>query len=116
MKAQTPAVGILKNGDWGDTLCYQVVCGCGQPDHSHHVWVEVDDTRDISVVIYTTNTSKFWSKNRWRQMWELLTKGYVEEEVSILMSEQQTLNYANTLTQAVNDVKIARENKLKGKK
>lgn len=116
MKVEKPAVGILKNGDWGDTLSYLVVCGCGDPDHSHNVWIEVDDTETVSVVVYTTNTSTFWSKNRWRQMWELLTKGYVQEEVSLLMSEQQALNYANTLTQAVGAVKIARGNKLKEKR
>jgi hypothetical protein len=35
----------------------------------------------------------------------LLTKGYVEYEANIIMTEQQALNYANVLTSATNDVK-----------
>ena len=115
MKAQTPAEGVLKRNDWGDTKCYQIVCGCGDPDHDHSVWVEAEDT-GVSVVVYTTNTSAFWSKSRWRQMWELLTKGYVKQEVSILMSEQQALNYANALTTAVEDVKLFKSDRVKDKK
>jgi hypothetical protein len=35
----------------------------------------------------------------------LLTKGYIEYQASIIMTEQQTLNYAETLKKAVQDVK-----------
>jgi hypothetical protein len=115
MKAEAAAEGVLKRSDWGDSKSYQVVCGCGDTDHDHNVWVESEDT-GVSVVIYTTNTTHFWSKGRWRQMWELLTKGYIKQEVSILMSEQQALNYANLLTQAVDDVKVFKNNRLKDKK
>jgi hypothetical protein len=38
-------------------------------------------------------------------MWQLLTRGYIEYEASIIMTEQQTVNYANTLLDAVKDVK-----------
>jgi hypothetical protein len=38
-------------------------------------------------------------------MWTLLTKGYVERESTLIMSEQQALNYANVLTSAITDVK-----------
>jgi hypothetical protein len=38
-------------------------------------------------------------------MWQLLTRGYVEYEASIIMTEQQALNYATTLLSAVADVK-----------
>lgn len=110
MKNQTPAEGILKRNDWGDSKVYQIVCGCDDPDHDHSVWVEAEDT-GVSVTIYTTNTSTFWSKNRWRQMWELLTKGSVKQEVSLLMSRQQAFNYAETLKSAVNDVVQFRKNR-----
>jgi len=112
MKAQQPAEGILKRNDWGDSKIYQVVCDCSDPDHDHNVWVEAEDT-GINVVIYTTNTSTFWSKNRWQQLWELLTKGYVKQEVGILMSEQQALNYAEILKLAIKDVKEFKENRVK---
>lgn len=104
MKEQIPATGILKRNDWGNSKTYQVVCGCGDPDHDHNVWVEADNA-EVSVIIYTTNTSTFWSKNRWRQIWELLTKGYVKQEVALSMSEQQALNYAETIKSAIQDVK-----------
>jgi hypothetical protein len=44
-----------------------------------------------------------------------LVCGYVKQEVAIAMTEQQALNYANVLTQAVEDVKIFRNNRLKDK-
>lgn len=110
MITQTPAEGVLKRNEWDDTKCYQIVCGCGNSDHDHSVWVEADDT-GVSVVIYTTNTSTFWSKSRWHQIWEIITKGYVEQEVSIVMSEQQALNYASVLTTAITDVKMFKNNR-----
>lgn len=115
MKAQQPAQGILKRNEWGDCISYQIVCDCGDSDHDHNVWVEAEDT-GVSVIVYTTNTSTFWSKSRWSQMWEILTKGYVNQEVGLLMNEQQALNYASALTQAVNDVKLFKTNRLKAKK
>lgn len=104
MKAQTPAEGILKSGDWGIAKSYRIVCECGQPDHEHTVWVEVEDV-GISVTIYADVKSPLWSVNRWRQIWTLLTRGYLQHETTILMSEQQALNYAETLKTAVQDVK-----------
>lgn len=104
MKSQAPAEGILKSGDWGDTKSYQVVCGCGQPDHEHNVWVEAEDV-GVNVNIYVKVKSTFWSMNRWRQIWTLLTRGYLQHETTILMSEQQAINYAETLKSAVQDVK-----------
>jgi hypothetical protein len=44
-------------------------------------------------------------------MWCLLTRGYVEYEASIIMTEQQALNYATTLLSAVDDVKEFRASK-----
>ena len=115
MKPQIPAEGVLKRHEWGDTKYYQIVCECGDSDHDHNVCVEAEDT-GVSVMIYTTNSTPFWSKRRWRQMWDLLVCGYVKQEVAIAMTEQQAINYANVLTQAVEDVKIFRNNRLKEKK
>ena len=110
MKAEKPAEGVLKRNDWGDTKYYQIVCDCSDPDHDHNVCVEAEDT-GVSVIVYTINTSTFWSKTRWRQMWELLTKGYVKQEVALSMTEQQALNYAGVLTKAVEDVKMFKSNR-----
>jgi hypothetical protein len=102
MKEQTPAEGILKRNDWGDAITYQIVCECGDSNHDHNIWIEADDS--ITVTTYTQQKSKWWSMNRWQTIWTLLTKGYIEYEGSIIMSEQQALNYAETLKKAIEDV------------
>ena len=114
MKAEKPAEGVLKRSEWGDSMSYQIVCNCGDSDHDHNVWVEAEET-GVNVVVYTTNTTAFWKKTRWHQIWELLTKGYVKQEVALAMTEQQALNYASALTKAVSDVKMFRDNRLKEK-
>ena len=131
MKAQEPAQGILKRGDFGDSKFYQVVCECGQESHNHNVEVEAAET-GINVNIYATIKSDCWSdtvKKRydidspwlqefdwfWKDLvngtirkvkltWELWTTGAVTAETTIAMSEQQALNYAETLKSAIKDV------------
>lgn len=100
---QEPAEGILKNNDWGDSKEYKIACSCGADDHNHTVFVEADQY-DISVTIYTRSRSD-WRVNRFRKIWQLLTKGYVEQEVSISLTSQQALNYADTLKNAMEDIK-----------
>ena len=104
MQAETPATGIMKTHDWGKTKTYRVICECSGPECEHNVWVEADET-SVNVTIYTTTKSKFWSLNRWQQIWTLLTQGYIELETSLIMSEQRALNYAETLKSAIIDVK-----------
>jgi hypothetical protein len=110
--AEQPATGILKQNDFGDSIWYYVPCDCTDPDHSHSIDVEADE-HSVSVHIYTTAKTKFWSKNRMRQLWDILTKGYAEFEVSVILTEQQAVNYANALTSAVNDVKVFKQKKSK---
>lgn len=105
MKAQIPATGILKRNDWGDAKSYEVTCNCSNADHSHELWVEANEDGEIVVIVYTTTTTPFWSVNRWRQMWQLLTRGYIKSEVALSMSEQHTLNYAETLKTAIREIK-----------
>ena len=132
MKAQTPAKGILMTNNFGNSKWYQVVCGCGQPDHTLTVEVEADEM-GINVNTYATVKTNHWTdtvKKRydidspWLQEWDwfwkdlvngvvtrlkltwtIWTKGYVQTETTITMSEQQTLNYAETLKSAIQDVK-----------
>ncbi len=103
LTAETPAKGVLKRNDWGDAITYQVVCECGDSNHDHNVWVEADDSQ-VTVTTYTTQKSEWWKLNRWQTIWTLLTKGYVKYEASIVMTEQQAINYAETLKKAVKDV------------
>jgi hypothetical protein len=106
---QAPAEGILTHNNWGDTKAYTVTCQCGSDDHSHNVWVEAEDM-GITVTTYTKQKSKWWELNRFQKIWCLLTRGYVEYEASIIMTEQQALNYAETLKSAVKDVKEFKKN------
>ena len=100
MKVQTPAEGILLRKDYGDSKVYEIVCECGDCDHSHNVWVEAED-HGVTVTIYTQQKTKWWEQNRWQTIWTLLTKGYVERESTLIMGEQQALNYAETLKKAI---------------
>ena len=108
MKAQTPAEGILKRNDWGDSKWYTVSCTCGNCDCRHEVWVESEDS-GVTVTTYTQQKTKWWSLNRFQIIWKLLTKGYIEYEASIIMTPQQALNYATTLQSAVKDVATFRK-------
>ena len=132
MKAETPALGILRTNDFGDSKWYQVVCGCGQPDHTLTVEVESDEM-GVNVNTYVTVKTDHWSQaiekrydidSPWLQeldwiwkdlfngfvtrvklTWTVWTKGYVKAESTITMSEQQALNYTETLKSAIKDVK-----------
>jgi len=104
MKLQTPAEGILKKNDWGDAKTYHVVCDCGSEDHTHDLWIEAEDV-GITVTIYATVKSPWWSMNRFKQIWTLLAKGYLEHQTVLTMNEQTALNYAETLKSAIKDVK-----------
>jgi flagellar hook-basal body complex protein FliE len=108
MKSQKPAEGILKTYDWGDSKVYKVTCDCGADDHTHDVWVEADDC-NVSVQIYVHVKTPWWGINRFQQIWTLLTKGYLQHETVLTMSDQQALNYAETLKSAIRDVEEFRK-------
>lgn len=132
MKAQAPAEGIMKTGEFGDSKFYKVICGCGQSDHDIDFEVEACDT-GINVNTYVIAKSDHWTetvKKRydidtvwmqewdwfWKDLfnglirrvkltWEIWFKGYVQTESTIAMNEQQAINYAETIKSAVSDVK-----------
>lgn len=101
---QRPAEGILTTGDYGNSRLYKIICKCGSDDHDHDVWIEACDT-SVTVSIYATLKSQFWSMNRWKQMWQLLTKGYLRYETNLMLNEQTAINYAETIKAAVEDIK-----------
>lgn len=103
MEAQTPAEGILKTNDWGDSKMYFIRCDCTDDDHAHDIEIEADD-HSVQVTIYSKSYSKWNEKNRWKQIWQILTKGYVETSTSIILKEQVALNYAETLKVAAQEV------------
>ena len=109
---QQPADGILKQGDWGDSKLYTVPCNCCGSDCEHNVWVEADDS-SVTVTTYTKQKTRWWASNRFQIIWELLTRGYVEYEASIIMTEQQAVNYSAMLESAVRDVAVFRKQRIK---
>lgn len=138
MKAQKPAEGIMQTHEWGHSKMYKVACSCGQPYHDHDIDVEADDT-GVNVNIYTTMKTDYWTETvdmrydienaalqeaHWfvvnlingtirkiKLTWELWTTGAVTAETTVHMTEQQALNYAETLKSAVKDVKEFRDGK-----
>jgi hypothetical protein len=112
MTPQIPAQGIMKTNDWGDSRVYRIACNCGDENHNHDMWVEADD-HDITVTIYTTGKTNYWSKTRWSHIWTLLTKGYIDTGSTVCLSKQQALNYADTLKSAIKDVEAFQKTKKK---
>jgi len=110
MKAQIPAEGIYQHKDWGDSVMYGVTCECTDPAHQHNVWIEADET-GVTVTTYTQQKTKWWELNRFKIIWCLLIKGYVEYEANIIMTEQQALNYSETLKKAIANVKKFKDSK-----
>jgi hypothetical protein len=136
MNSETPAQGIMKTSDFGDSKFYKVVCGCGQPDHEIDFEVEASET-GINVSTFVTAKTDYWSEavkkrydidnpylqeldwavkdiinglvTRLKLTWTVWTKGYIRCETIIAMNEQQTLNYAETLKSAIRDVKEINE-------
>lgn len=132
MKAEIPAVGIMKTSEWGDAVAYKIACSCGDDDHAHDLWIEAEDT-GVNVNLYTTQKTDYWTEavkpnysigNEWLQefdwfwkgLWNglctrvRLTKniwfdGYVKYQATTSMTEQQALNYAEALKSAVKDSK-----------
>ena len=104
LTSEVPAKGILLVNEWGPSKMYKVVCECGSDDCTHTIDIEAEDT-GVTVTIYTKTRTNFWSMSRWQHIWTLLTKGHVDFETNIHLSEQSALNYSETLKQAVQDVK-----------
>jgi hypothetical protein len=132
MTPQPPAQGILLNRDNGDYVQYTAICQCGNEDDSHSIFIEADEY-DVTVNIYTTpntdNWTEIWKKDwegdhsflrridhTWKDFWnglyrrvtftwEMWVNGTVKHQSTIVMDEQQALNYAEALKKSVEDVK-----------
>jgi hypothetical protein len=130
--AQVAVEGIMKTGEYGDAKFYKVACQCGDPDHHIDFSVEAEDT-GINVNVYITTKTDHWTESvkkrydidnpylqeldwtvkdfwnafvtRLKLTWQVWTQGYLKTESTIAMTEQQALNYAETLKSAVRDVR-----------
>lgn len=131
MKAETPAEGIMKTHDFGDSKFYHIACSCGSDDDAIELCVEADD-HGVTVTHYTTQKTNFWEEHipqkyrtddpwygefeyattniwngfvrRCKLTWSIWFKGYVKYQSTTIMTKQQSLNYAETLKKAVADV------------
>lgn len=136
MKPQTPAEGILKTHDWGDSRMYKVTCQCGNDDDAIEFEIEADES-GVSMTTYLTQKTNWWTEtiekrydinNPWLQefdwfwkdivngfvtrvkhTWTIWRYGYIKYQSTTIMSEQQALNYAETINLAVRDVKFFQE-------
>lgn len=105
MKAQTPAQGISLQSDWGSSKTYRIECECTDDHHSHIFDVEADRDFGVTATIWTTAHVPIWNVSRWKLIWKLLTKGEINYQVSLILREQQALNYAKAIELAIKDVK-----------
>lgn len=91
MDAEKPAQGVMMH----DEYSFVVGCACTNPDCQHHVHMNVDDEIDtVDIFVEWKNPC---NQNRWKALWQLLTKGYVQMESSISLNKQTAKNYAATL-------------------
>lgn len=138
MKAQMPAEGIMRTHDYGDSKYYKVNCGCGQPWHEHEFEVEADEC-GVNVNLDVTLKTDYWTEwitqrynienkvlqeadwfikefingfiRKVKLSWELWTTGAITSNTTIHMTQQQALNYAETLKSAIKDVEEFRNKK-----
>jgi hypothetical protein len=136
MTPQTPAEGILKTGDWGNSTTYHIACECGNSECSHDIDIEADDY-GISVTFYTEQKTPWWKRRfadnhnidnpvldrldrSWRDLangvwrrvsltWDIWVHGYVKYEAGIILKEQAALNYGATLITAAEECRVMRE-------
>ena len=134
LKAEKPATGILKKHDFGDSIHYAVVCECCDPDDMIDFSLEIEaDSWNVVLNAEFTPRIAYWDtlvsdcssfKNPWlyrieysirellnslyyrlKLTHEIWFKGYVKYNQTTMMNEQQALNYAATINQAIDDLR-----------
>lgn len=106
---QTPAQGIMLNRDYGNSKSYTIACDCQDTDHSVHMWIELEgdkDCQDVMISFYVNTTTPFWKTgfSRVRAAWDILVKGYREEQHTLLLNKKAALNVANTITTVIKEL------------
>ena len=100
---EEPATGIALTSKFttGKTneLVYRINCSCGDAEHDHNLWVEHNtEDQNVTVTIYTKVSTPFWSVSRFKQIWQILKTGNAKFESTIILNQQQAVNYAAALT------------------
>lgn len=132
MESQQPAEGIMITKDFQDAKFFKLACSCGNPDDEVAFIVELDETGEIILTTYTTPKTEWWKdpfnrlKSKWpgelwirqllnklahriRVTWDVWTKGYVKYSQTTILSQQQAVNYASAIINAIeelNNIKV----------
>ena len=138
MEYQKPAVGISKIFDHRELVTYAVPCSCGSADCGLDFSVEIEaDDWNITVSTDFRPKTDYWTGlvasssklqspwlwsidyelrrilnglyNRVSMTYRIWTTGYLTYYQDVLMSEQQALNYAGTITAAIEDMQRIRQ-------
>jgi hypothetical protein len=109
MKAQTPARGIMLDSNFGDSQVYTIDCDCHDSDHQVHMWIEIngdEDCKDVEMTFYVNTITPIWKPgfNRFKAAWDILFKGYREEQRSLILNKQAALNVASTINRVVKEL------------
>lgn len=109
MKTQTPAAGIMFDADYGDSKTYTIACECHDSNHQVHMWIELNsdsDAKDVEMTFYVNTTTPFWTKgfSRIKAAWDMLFKGYREDQHTLILNKQAALNIAATINQVVREL------------
>ena len=63
LKAEAPAIGILKTHDFGDSMYYTIVCQCGNLDDMIDFSVELEaDSQNIVLATIFTPKTAYWNR------------------------------------------------------
>lgn len=117
MDIEQAATGVCKMRDYYDgSSVFRVTCDCMNSECDHVVDVEYDEeVQDVTVTIYGTLKTRYWDGSRFKWIWQMLTKGYVDVESSTVLNKQAALNYAGALNKAVDNLDmIQAQKKLEG--
>ena len=106
---QTPARGIMLDSDYGNSKAYTIACDCHDGDHQVHMWIELEGDehcRDVNMTFYVNTTTPFWKEgfSRVKAAWDILVKGYREDQHTLILSKQAALNVANTITTVITEL------------
>jgi hypothetical protein len=119
MNAQEPAYGIMQTGDFEYAKSFRISCACHSSDHDVYAWIEVDRDHeepvasDVQLTFYVAGTTPIWKKGfgRIQYAWNVLVKGYHQEQHELILNEQAAINLADAITKTVAKLRTAKSSK-----
>jgi len=104
-RRQEPAEGVLKNSSLSPHLDqYTVQCNCSDPTHSHSVMVDAEDAEGFISVFVAVTSAPDGFLDRLKEVFKILTTGLIRKEVELLMTPQQSRNYAYVMETAADKI------------